>query len=164
MIQHRVHPRSRGGNDSFFPLLSCTAGPSPLTRGKRLLLGGEQPYRGSIPAHAGETCSAMLHPWLLAVHPRSRGGNYTHCSFSLLFRGPSPLTRGKRQKMGVNVRGYGSIPAHAGETVIGDSANARIRVHPRSRGGNTWPGSAAAKRGGPSPLTRGKPGLSAVMV
>ena len=70
--------------------------------------------------------------------------------------GSSPLTRGKRRK--VTLLGVGSrlIPAHAGKTLVADTAQVAGTAHPRSRGENSIDQLAGKTNEGSSPLTRGK--------
>ena len=92
-----AHPRSRGENSLVVWRDADAAGSSPLTRGKRLLVGVEAQGRGLIPAHAGKTGrSAGRAPdgW---AHPRSRGENLPSSRVKGKPAGSSPLTRGKRE-------------------------------------------------------------------
>ena len=50
-----AHPRSRGENVRLYPTLEIGSGSSPLTRGKRKAITGEDADFGLIPAHAGKT-------------------------------------------------------------------------------------------------------------
>ena len=92
----------------------------------------------------------------VTAHPRSRGENVM-CFFApSAVQGSSPLTRGKLSLLGVVLRSVGLIPAHAGKTLITSAANSTVRAHPRSRGENTRYWCVTSRRGGSSPLTRGK--------
>ena len=71
--------------------------------------------------------------------------------------GSSPLTRGKRRLLFDNVGKERLIPAHAGKTLVADTAQVAGTAHPRSRGENHERRFGASWRGGSSPLTRGKP-------
>ena len=51
----------------------------------------------------------------------------------------------------------GLIPAHAGKTRLSPTGTASRGAHPRSRGENTRYWCVTSRRGGSSPLTRGKP-------
>ena len=75
-------------------------------------------------------------------------------------QGSSPLTRGKRADNGHAAALGGLIPAHAGKTPSVDVAVSFSGAHPRSRGENREPYRDSSVRGGSSPLTRGKPGMS----
>ena len=70
--------------------------------------------------------------------------------------GPSPRVRGKPRRLDHVVRGPGSIPASAGETLPPSGALGALPVHPRECGGN-WVFSLHGERAeGPSPRVRGK--------
>ena len=71
----RAHPRSRGENDSQRAALDGPRGSSPLTRGKRARLDGEEFSGGLIPAHAGKTGGGRGRRPNFRAHPRSRGEN-----------------------------------------------------------------------------------------
>ena len=71
-------------------------------------------------------------------------------------RGSSPLTRGKRVRVGVSSARAGLIPAHAGKTSTAPITGVRSWAHPRSRGENINAGSYLQTIEGSSPLTRGK--------
>ena len=95
------------------------------------------------------------------AHPRSRGENSFPYSSMVLWKGSSPLTRGKHARRQAYLDCKGLIPAHAGKTSPDGQMRHVYRAHPRSRGEND----AAAERAwvpvGSSPLTRGKRGLHA---
>ena len=71
--------------------------------------------------------------------------------------GSSPLTRGKRSKVGFRVAFVGLIPAHAGKTYKFSLHPCYTRAHPRSRGENAGQTMPLPLSTGSSPLTRGKP-------
>ena len=90
-----AHPRSRGENSLSPATVSTSAGSSPLTRGKPMFAGWAHDGDGLIPAHAGKTGfrrSCRRTTW---AHPRSRGENSFPYSSMVLWKGSSPLTRGK---------------------------------------------------------------------
>ena len=158
---HQAHPRSRGENFSLMKTLERARGSSPLTRGKRWPVACRTAPPRLIPAHAGKTRSSPWSPSPLTAHPRSRGENTYAGEDRNLALGSSPLTRGK---LSTTTRGQlttGLIPAHAGKT-------ARLRVplaaraaHPRSRGENNLADTVGQASAGSSPLTRGKPSMTA---
>ena len=160
--QHpRAHPRSRGENHPGHQATASRMGSSPLTRGKRRKSRAELSNVGLIPAHAGKTLASVLTLRSTVAHPRSRGENALGNFISCLHAGSSPLTRGKRQVGGERVLGSGLIPAHAGKTPWASTGLAHVRAHPRSRGENLRVGVDALKAQGSSPLTRGKPVVTA---
>ena len=111
-----------------------------------------------IPAHAGKTsigCVPLTIPW---AHPRSRGENKTGLANRKLYRGSSPLTRGKPLGAKALHGAAGLIPAHAGKTTVRETQTGDGGAHPRSRGENPSTSRATACVTGSSPLTRGKQG------
>ena len=70
--------------------------------------------------------------------------------------GSSPLTRGKRSKLGATAAVGGLIPAHAGKTNAYPPREGGPEAHPRSRGENFQMGIPRSANWGSSPLTRGK--------
>ena len=156
-----AHPRSRGEN-LFSPFsLATRAGSSPLTRGKRPGCARSRMARRLIPAHAGKTRPIFLYRTPMRAHPRSRGENASFCGRRRLSRGSSPLTRGKPCSMCRRASSVGLIPAHAGKTHAKPGYPKTAEAHPRSRGENTTTAAHPASTGGSSPLTRGKPALTA---
>ena len=133
-----------------------SAGSSPLTRGKR---EREQPLARHIrliPAHAGKTETRVSNRRGCAAHPRSRGENLAPVGEAISYTGSSPLTRGKQTGVESKPRDLRLIPAHAGKTLIGETAAVIATAHPRSRGENAHLLLLLRFRLGSSPLTRGK--------
>jgi len=52
-------------------------------------------WKGSIPAHAGETTKVYVQTDLDEVDPRSRGGDAGKTLYAIAKLGRSPLTRGR---------------------------------------------------------------------
>ena len=153
-------------------------GSSPLTRGKQTSLRGDKTGLRLIPAHAGKTRRPRSSRAGGPAHPRSRGENTSPTSPEPPTDGSSPLTRGKRRRIGRPLFWRRLIPAHAGKTSakiptddvgMGSSPLTRgkrwyvfvdrfaVMAHPRSRGENPRRPRGATVRAGSSPLTRGKP-------
>ena len=90
----RAHPRSRGEHGFHFSAFLSFPGSSPLTRGTPHR--GQKPSRRNrlIPAHAGNTMSAMAFWKASAAHPRSRGEHWETFILDEASGGSSPLTRG----------------------------------------------------------------------
>ena len=151
-----AHPRSRGENGVTPAVCASGVGSSPLTRGKRQLLYPRSLFQGLIPAHAGKTAWPGPSSSCSWAHPRSRGENAAEETAVDIHLGSSPLTRGKRQGLGVRRANRGLIPAHAGKTCRCRRASRRRRAHPRSRGENGVVALAFGALAGSSPLTRGK--------
>ena len=72
---------------------------------------------GLIPAHAGSTEIMRRSDPEARAHPRSRGEHAWYNGRKVYTSGSSPLTRGARPSMGVNLVNNGLIPAHAGSTL-----------------------------------------------
>ena len=156
----KAHPRSRGENPSDRCSPATAVGSSPLTRGKRPVHLLAQGTGRLIPAHAGKTCRRRCARSAAPAHPRSRGENAHALGRTLGWTGSSPLTRGKRLRVRCTRRRGRLIPAHAGKTRSCQVAGRSPPAHPRSRGENPCRGRALRGRGGSSPLTRGKQGVS----
>ncbi len=121
--------------------------PRPSRRGR---------FRGSIPAHAGETPRASSPRRRPTVNPRSCGGNKRRRITQSMLEGQSPLMRGKLRPAIRSSCIERSIPAHAGETSPTLPSRALSRVNPRSCGGNMWVAALLIVALGQSPLMRGK--------
>ena len=97
----------------------------------------------------------------MRAHPRSRGENHHLGVVPVIPSGSSPLTRGKPGAVNGRYRSGRLIPAHAGKTRGATGAAWPPAAHPRSRGENCAVESRVLADGGSSPLTRGKPILTA---
>ena len=151
-----VDPRSRGADPCTCWSSKESGGRSPLTRGRLAVVGLRCPRGGSIPAHAGQTRRRRPAAGRLRVDPRSRGADNGTTSTTTIYNGRSPLTRGRRTEgPEVNLRA-GSIPAHAGQTVIAACIAALTGVDPRSRGADPMCAPTSTPARGRSPLTRGR--------
>ena len=149
------HPRSRGVYTRAICWLARTLGSSPLARG---LLHSGPIAAGQvriIPARAGFTSTACLHPILSRDHPRSRGV-YGHLLGMTTSRsGSSPLARGLLKSIPGAHYHHRIIPARAGFTPAGGR---RVLVgpdHPRSRGVYARSATISSRSTGSSPLARG---------
>ena len=89
-----VHPRSRGEYQRFVEQIVPGVGSSPLTRGIQSLTAVCPRFPRFIPAHAGNTEVYFLYPFLIQVHPRSRGEYFLKKLALSVCKGSSPLTRG----------------------------------------------------------------------
>ena len=111
--RRQAHPRSCRENMSASVAACCASGSSPLTRGKRQVLGRSRQVRQLIPAHAGKTLHNPAHRSASKAHPRSRGENFKDETRGVWGEGSSPLTRGKHERGPYQVRSPGLIPTHA---------------------------------------------------
>ena len=112
----RANPRSRGENGRRTPAGRCSAGSSPLTRGKPTSGSSAGERERLIPAHAGKTVDRAHARGAVRAHPRSRGENAPSGRRLDRPSGSSPLTRGKLCETG--------------------RREGRVVAHPRSRGEN----------------------------
>ena len=156
VLSETAHPRSRGENQrsTTFPL--PRAGSSPLTRGKLLGVGANGMSWRLIPAHAGKTDIVAQFASTMRAHPRSRGENQEIVGLDGVYRGSSPLTRGKLRSAATARMSAGLIPAHAGKTSVLVPLVPLLQAHPRSRGENLIGAVRTLVVTGSSPLTRGK--------
>ena len=151
-----AHPRSRGENGCPGPLGSGFSGSSPLARGKHW---GAERHRlacGLIPARAGKTERPHGVLPVSRAHPRSRGENGASGDSRRRCAGSSPLARGKRSGCLITLDHDGLIPARAGKTYSPHTWLKSVGAHPRSRGENASEIARKKRRGGSSPLARGK--------
>ncbi len=155
--QKGAHPRSRGAAAPEERLSALAAGPSPLTRGSLRRLHRGLDTLGPIPAHAGQPVVFAVAVGVIGAHPRSRGAAASAVSNHPRAKGPSPLTRGSRQRCHNRDRDRGPIPAHAGQPLVNSSTFPSTRAHPRSRGAALCRDCTRSQPSGPSPLTRGSP-------
>ena len=160
----RAHPHSRGENASRVNFSERLAGSSPLTRGKRQSPSQTLPHLGLIPAHAGKTATRAKAPRRSAAHPRSRGENPHLVTMDEIWKGSSPLTRGKLEVAQRTPHAVRLIPAHAGKTVDVAVSFSGSPAHPRSRGENHRRRREDCVITGSSPLTRGKLVLCCAML
>ena len=160
----RAHPRSRGENLPKDATVREMRGSSPLTRGKPVGKYPRSRASGLIPAHAGKTGTSPGAETPGRAHPRSRGENAGIRHPARPFSGSSPLTRGKRRRRVRRRRMRRLIPAHAGKTYCLDRCHVAPPAHPRSRGENLARCSHSSRPLGSSPLTRGKPAVSASVI
>ena len=151
-----AHPRSRGENNIEAIADQAYIGSSPLTRGKRHHAHEVRQRGRLIPAHAGKTQEFNQAILDLGAHPRSRGENWKLTWRQPPRRGSSPLTRGEQCCRYGDRYPSRLIPAHAGKTLVADTAQVAGTAHPRSRGENSIDQLAGKTNEGSSPLTRGK--------
>ena len=111
----------------------------------------------SIPACAGETSRDCGNSLGKKVYPRVCGGNGLGLSAFALSKGLSPRVRGKLYPQQLALDHIRSIPACAGETIVGVCVLLLLQVYPRVCGGNRGATSDGMMSGGLSPRVRGKP-------
>ena len=151
-----VYPRVGGGNPSGICQRLAMGGLSPRGRGKPALAGRARRGHRSIPAWAGETGGRPAGPPPPAVYPRVGGGNDQFGTTDGADGGLSPRGRGKRPAQRYHRQPPGSIPAWAGETLLGSGNAGQGGVYPRVGGGNLARVARVKAGKGLSPRGRGK--------
>ena len=111
---------------------------------------------GSIPACAGEACTAGWTERPAGVYPRVCGGSGGSVCCGYPASGLSPRVRGKRGEEAAAVGAGGSIPACAGEAVLNDKDGLVVKVYPRVCGGSQPNNCGGYRMTGLSPRVRGK--------
>ena len=134
-------------------------------RGKASARVSRRAHLGIIPAHAGKRRTWFAPRIRPRDHPRSCGEKPGVLAGLLRQQGSSPLMRGKVCVVTLSFDDLGIIPAHAGKSV---TMHAKVAVredhprspppgdHPRSCGEKRLRPRPAGRRGGSSPLMRGK--------
>ena len=155
--QSQVYPRVGGGNRQGKCSRRSDRGLSPRGRGKRSRVISSVSISGSIPAWAGETGASPPRGCRAAVYPRVGGGNPELLHAVIGNLGLSPRGRGKPRLTFTSAKSRGSIPAWAGETIMGKREICQAKVYPRVGGGNAYIPLLCAASLGLSPRGRGKP-------
>ena len=157
----RAYPRAGGGTTERYVRRLVREGLSPRRRGNRLSTASRISSIGPIPAQAGEPSPVSGTRSARRAYPRAGGGTKAVRQGAIAVSGLSPRRRGNQSGSAGCYRGFGPIPAQAGEPAPGPGTGTRIRAYPRA-GGGTWsasgPSSCAA---GLSPRRRGNPRISA---
>ena len=130
----RDHPRSRGEYCAAVLTARSRAGSSPLSRGIHWPVLWRPAGPRIIPALAGNTHTDFEEVGFRPDHPRSRGEYGVARGAGPYLWGSSPLSRGIRNRGGVEGMSTRIIPALAGNTSTSAVAAARTEDHPRSRG------------------------------
>ena len=118
-MRYQVYPRVCGGNNMIPEIWHARLGLSPRVRGKLNAARAGKRIEGSIPACAGETPIAANNVHSNAVYPRVCGGNTTEDIDTSDTEGLSPRVRGKPPPDAPILPMPRSIPACAGETLLG---------------------------------------------
>ena len=128
-----VYPRVCGGTyqQDFFQ--HCCTGLSPRVRGNHELRHAKQAHGGSIPACAGEPSPQYASQTRSGVYPRVCGGTIDQQPDSVASRVYPRVCGGTRVE--VLITQDGSIPACAGEPLLGTGFPITLRVYPRVCGG-----------------------------
>ena len=91
-------------------------------------------FRGSTPAHAGNTIHTCARPVITPVYPRPRGEYFGRYRERRPLIGLPPPTRGIRDDYDLMLFRGGSTPAHAGNTDGLSASSTYTWVYPRPRG------------------------------
>ena len=151
----RVYPRVCGGAEKGQIEKAVGPGLSPRVRGSPGQTHQHDYLVGSIPACAGEPCSASSTPRPRRVYPRVCGGAPPNQSLIFLRMGLSPRVRGSPRSAPCRSQAPGSIPACAGEPALRRVAGFVARVYPRVCGGAILVDDREGSRRGLSPRVRG---------
>ena len=155
----RVHPRVCGEPAEKAAERPDDAGPSPRVRGTLPQRRARGRRAGSIPACAGNPCSACTTPIRTRVHPRVCGEPARTSATRRANGGPSPRVRGTRLPGRPESKPRGSIPACAGNPTSTRAPSSWRRVHPRVCGEPDLSVDLRESVHGPSPRVRGTPRL-----
>ena len=109
-----------------------------------------------IPAYAGKSMLINTYGTPDKDHPRLRGEKSDIPTPSMLYKGSSPLTRGKGDDCFPRLVVSRIIPAYAGKSPLSGGPEGPVRDHPRLRGEKPKIFVPSDKPRGSSPLTRGK--------
>ena len=152
-----VYPRMRGGTSGHRVDAKLRTGLSPHARGNPLKRSPHVSTQGSIPACAGEPVRHFDFFRIHWVYPRMRGGTAATLAIAIAMSGLSPHARGNRGVREMKTPHPGSIPACAGEPVLGTWTVLPSWVYPRMRGGTLDGAGLLMCVEGLSPHARGNP-------
>ena len=150
-----VYPRVCGGTQPPSERPPPIRGLSPRVRGNPSDSARQRVYPRSIPACAGEPPPWSSRAIAIWVYPRVCGGTRRPCILCRPRPGLSPRVRGNRKLAGKDAFRPGSIPACAGEPVLGNEGIQAGRVYPRVCGGTPRRPTSAKPGWGLSPRVRG---------
>ena len=111
----------------------------------------------SIPARAGQPRTPCLPRIGQGVYPRTRGATPVKAVSQSIAAGLSPHARGNRLEMRSPRHRQGSIPARAGQPIIGRHNPTNQGVYPRTRGATVVRPPPQSLGRGLSPHARGNP-------
>ena len=150
-----VHPRARGEQLATYVSIATANGSSPRTRGTGRRAVALCRVVRFIPAHAGNSGTALAVRCWAPVHPRARGEQGLPLRFKASTIGSSPRTRGTGSRIALRHLAGRFIPAHAGNRPLGVSRRVYSSVHPRARGEQLSQCLCSSTNDGSSPRTRG---------
>ena len=153
-------PARAGGTPANAAPTVRTRGLSPRVRGNRSGTTALRFEWGSIPARAGEPLIPAGNDRASQVYPRACGGTDGSLTALTTPAGLSPRVRGNRVIDSEGIHRQRSIPARAGEPLLGYRAPIISEVYPRACGGTFKSLTPSASTRGLSPRVRGNPGVS----
>ena len=158
----RDYPRVCGGTNFSSSRAGLNEGLSPRVRGNPNRLHSPIPRSRTIPACAGEPEFAEGKDFPPGDYPRVCGGTPCRLGGRKGTRGLSPRVRGNLDETRGGGRGGGTIPACAGEPMLGQSITQRRRDYPRVCGGTVYVPRGLLVAWGLSPRVRGNPPTGAL--
>ena len=121
----RDHPRVCGEHALSTVLSTSSAGSSPRMRGTPTCADYEIPWRGIIPAYAGNTQDSGILRRFSRDHPRVCGEHLWLSQCAALRAGSSPRMRGTLNQLYISAQRKWIIPAYAGNTPFSKSVNSK---------------------------------------
>ena len=152
-----VYPRVCGGTCSYLRPFPIKLGLSPRVRGNPVDWRHAEASVRSIPACAGEPLKATQDYLTQKVYPRVCGGTANARRNVRRVMGLSPRVRGNHHHASALLEVVGSIPACAGEPLLGWSLPHSSQVYPRVCGGTSAMMFSNVRTSGLSPRVRGNP-------
>ena len=149
------HPRACGEHNMRSYQYWMYRGSSPRMRGTLGISMFSHTNDGIIPAHTGNTSTAMWASACSRDHPRACGEHVGLKLAAVPLSGSSPRMRGTRRRAELMRGGYGIIPAHAGNTCCLHAQSSTHRDHPRACGEHITRTFPAHYGRGSSPRMRG---------
>ena len=146
-----------GGTASATSVPVPSGGLSPRVRGNRYAVAGVMRGVGSIPACAGEPGAGGAGGERYVVYPRVCGGTQPDIDLADVVKGLSPRVRGNPIQGGIFNDAGRSIPACAGEPMVGLPIITLGKVYPRVCGGTGRRLCRNRGNRGLSPRVRGNP-------
>ncbi len=134
IISRPVHPRACGEQDGTESGTGGRGGSSPRMRGTGHLAFRYGAFIRFIPAHAGNRHHSALTEGNQPVHPRACGEQFMRPLGQRQNIGSSPRMRGTGTAVRETDASDRFIPAHAGNSPIGQVLSRRCPVHPRACG------------------------------
>ena len=119
------HPRVCGEHPRAPIMKFHGAGSSPRMRGTPTCADYEIPWRGIIPAYAGNTQDSGILRRFSRDHPRVCGEHLWLSQCAALRAGSSPRMRGTLNQLYISAQRKWIIPAYAGNTPFSKSVNSK---------------------------------------